>query len=71
MNPKHQYHLSQWGESVYGAKSWKERRLLCESMFTQIQKWTLILKVVISEVFSYQTKASISLSQWGDCVCGA
>ena len=28
MKPKHQCHLSQWGEWLYGAQSWKERRLL-------------------------------------------
>ena len=25
MKPKHQSHLSQWGEWVYGAQSWKEK----------------------------------------------
>ena len=30
---KHQYHLYQWEEYFYGAKSWKEKRLLRESMF--------------------------------------
>ena len=24
MKPKHQYNLSQWGEWVYGAQSWKK-----------------------------------------------
>ena len=24
MKSKHQYYLSQWGESVYGAQSWKK-----------------------------------------------
>ena len=33
MKPKHQYHLSQWGKCVYGAQSWIEKRLLCESAF--------------------------------------
>ena len=36
MKPKHQYNLSQWGECVYGALSWKEKRLLCEFVFVQI-----------------------------------
>ena len=44
MKPKHQCHLSQWREWVYGAQSWKEMRLLCESMFATIGEWTLILK---------------------------
>ena len=44
MKPKYQCHLSQWVERVYGAHSWKERRLLCEFMFVLIKKWTLILK---------------------------
>ena len=29
-------HLSEWGEWVYCAQSWKEMRLLCESMFILI-----------------------------------
>ena len=41
--PKHQCHLSQWGEWVYCAKSWKERRLICESVFVPIDKQSLIL----------------------------
>ena len=44
MKPKHQYHLSQWGECAYDAQSWNERRLLCESVSTQINWHTLILK---------------------------
>ena len=51
MKPKHRNHLSQWGECVCGAQSWKEMRLLCESLFIQIEKWTLILKMVEREVF--------------------
>ena len=35
--PKHQYHLSQWGEFVYDAQSWNETRLLCECMFIPIE----------------------------------
>ena len=49
--PKLQYHLCQYGEYVYGAQSWKERRLLHESMYIQICEWTLILKMVEREVF--------------------
>ena len=49
--PRHQYHLSQWGECVYGAQSWNERRLLCESVFIPIEKQALILKMAEGEVF--------------------
>ena len=56
MNPKHQYHLSLWGECVYDAQSWKERRLLCESKFIPIERWTSILKMVIREVFVVKPK---------------
>ena len=34
--PKAQYHLSRRGECIYGAKSWKGRRLFCESVFLKI-----------------------------------
>ena len=44
MNQNHQYNLSKWGECVYGAQSSKERRLLYESMFVQIDRRTLFLK---------------------------
>ena len=60
MKPMHQYHLSQWGEWVYDSQSWKERRLLHESMFIQIDKWTLILKNGEKRSFSDETKASMS-----------
>ena len=33
--PKHEYHLSQWGECVYDAQTQKERRLLCESILSK------------------------------------
>ena len=56
MKPKHQYYLSQWGESVYDAQSWNEMRLLCESMFTPIERRTSILKLVIGEVFLKKPK---------------
>ena len=56
MKPKHQYHLSQWGECVYGAQSWKERRLLCESMFIPIERRTSILKLVIRKAFIMKPK---------------
>ena len=43
MKPKHEYHLSQWEECVYGAQSWTEWRLLRECMTIPIDKWSLIL----------------------------
>ena len=51
MKPKHEYHLSQWGECVYDAQSWKERGLLGEPMFVEIDQRTLFLKMVEREVF--------------------
>ena len=59
MKPKLQYHFSQWGKCVSGAKSCKEGRLLCESLFVQFKKWILILKMVERKSFSYETKASV------------
>ena len=59
MEPKHQCHLSQWGEWVYVAQSWKEKRLLCESVFVPIDKWTLALKNDGKKTFPYETKASM------------
>ena len=50
MKPKHQNHLSQWRDCVYDAQSWKERRLLSESIIVQIDEQTLILKMVEREV---------------------
>ena len=51
MKTKHQYHLSQWGECVHGTQSWKEKRLLCESLSIKMYRRTLILKMVKREVF--------------------
>ena len=59
---KHQCHLFYWGEKVYGAHSWKDKRLLCESIFVPINKWTLTLKNGMIRSFSYEPKASIHLS---------
>ena len=56
MKPKHQYHLSQWGECVYGAQSWNEGRVLHESVFFPIEKWTLIQKMAEWEVFLMKPK---------------
>ena len=60
MKPKHQRHLSQWVEWVYGAQSWKEMRLLCEFVFVVIKRWTLILKNGEKKSFLNETKASMS-----------
>ena len=54
--PKHQYHLSQWGECGYDAQSLNESRLLYESMFIPIERCTSILKLVIREVFLMKPK---------------
>ena len=47
--------LSQW-EWIYGVQSLKERGLLCEYEFIPIEWWTLILKMVESEVFLMKPK---------------
>ena len=54
--PKHQYHQSQREECVYDAQSWKERRLLCESMFIPIESRTSILQMAIRDVFVMKPK---------------
>ena len=71
MKPNHQYHLSQRGECVYGAQSWNEMILLCESVFIKIERWNSILKMVEIEVFPMKPKHQYHLSKWGDCVYGA
>ena len=60
MNPKRQCHSSQWRDWVYGAQSWKEKRLLCEFVFVPNEKQTLILKNGGERSFSYETKALMS-----------
>ena len=44
LKPKHQYHLSQCGECIYGAQSLKKKRLFHESMFIPIDRQTFTLK---------------------------
>ena len=56
LKPKLQYHLSQWRKCVYDAKSRNKGRLFCESMFEQIDEWTLILKLVERFVFLMEQK---------------
>ena len=71
MKPKHQYHIPQWEECVYGPQSWKEKRLLFESIFNLIKKWTSILKMVEREVFLMKPKHLNHLSQQGESVYSA
>ena len=56
MKPEHQYHLSHQGHSVYNAQSWKEKRLLSESIFILIERWASILKMAIRKVFPMKPK---------------
>ena len=44
IKPKHQNDLSQREECDYGAQSWKKKRLLFESMFNPLERWTSISK---------------------------
>ena len=71
MKPKHQCHLSQFREWVYGAQSWKERRLLCESTFVPINKLNLTPKNIKREAFLIKLKHQYHFSQWEDWVYGA
>ena len=64
--------LSQWGECVYGAQSWKERRLLPISKFALINEWTLILRKMLGrKAFLMKSMHQCQFSQWGECVYGA
>ena len=63
INPRHQCHLSQWGEWVHGAQSRKERRLLCEFVFIPIHKRALILKNVRKRCVFIKPKHHCHLSQ--------
>ena len=56
MKLKHQYHLFLREECVYDAQSWKERRLVCESMFIPIKRWASVLEMVIRDVFLMKPK---------------
>ena len=59
IKPKRQCHLSQPGEWLYGAQSWKEKRLFYEFMFVPINKWTLILKMVERESFLWNQSINV------------
>ena len=56
LKPMHQYHLFHWEECVYDAQAWKEKRLLYESMFIPIERWTSVLKMIIKDVFPMKPK---------------
>ena len=71
IKPKHQYDLSQLGECVYDPQSRKERRLLCESVFVQIDRHTLILKMVEKDGFFIKPKHQYHLYHQGECVYDA
>ena len=64
MKPKHQYHLSQWGECVYGAQSWNESKVLREFMLFPIEKWTSILKMAEREEFLMKPKHKYIYPNW-------
>ena len=68
---KRQFCLSQWEKSIYYSQSWKERRLLHESMFIQFDKQTLILKNNGRKCFSYEAQTSVHLAQWVEWVYGS
>ena len=70
LQPKHQYHLSQWGECIFGAPSWK-KKIIMWNWVIPINKWTLTLKNGGKWSFSYEAKASIHLSQWEEWICSA
>ena len=71
MKPKHQNHLSQYVESNYGAQWWKEKRLLCESMYIPIERQTWILKMIERKVFLTKQKHQNHLLQQVERVYGA
>ena len=68
---KESIHLSQKEEWICGTRSLKERRLLCESMFIPIERWTSILKMATREVFLMKPKHQYHLSQRGERVYDA
>ena len=68
--PKRQCHSSKWGEWVCGAQSWKEKRLLYESVFVPTGKQILILKMVVRKAFLMKPKQQCHSSQVGEWVYG-
>ena len=71
LKPKHQNCLSQQGENVYSAQSWKKKEILCKSMFIPIERQTSILKIVEKQIFLVKPKHQNHLSQWGESDYGA
>ena len=69
--PKHQNRLSQQWVCVYYAQPWKERRLLCESMFIPVERRTLILNMAEREVFLIIPRHKNCLSHQRNYVYGA
>ena len=63
--------MSHWGECVYDAHSWKERRLLCQTRVILIERPTSIMKMVERDVFYMKPKHQYHLSQEGECVYDA
>ena len=63
-NPKHQYHVSLWGEHDCHAYNKKEWRLFRASKFVSIDKRTLILrKMVEGKGFPTKPKHQYHVSQ--------
>ena len=58
-------------EWICEPQSLKEKRLLHESVFILIEKWTLILKMVEREVFLMKPRHQYHLSQRGKRICGS
>ena len=62
-NSNNENNLSQLRECECGTQTWKERGLLCESMFIPIERRTLILKMAEREAFLMKPKHQNRLSQ--------
>ena len=68
--PKHQYHVSQWGEHDCSVESQKEWRLIWKSRFLSFDRWTLILwKMVERKASRAKQKLQYHVSQWGEHDC--
>ena len=63
MESKHQCHLSQREEWMYGTQLRKKMRLLSKSMFIPIDKWALTLKMMEKKAFLIKPKHQCHLSQ--------
>ena len=56
MKPKHQCHLSKWGECAYDLQPWRESWLLHESETTKLTNELWIKKMVGREAFLIKPK---------------